>query len=654
MGNLRIQKIVYQGTNYHFESPVFDENLILIEGDNGTGKSTFCNLIYYGLGGRVNEFSRKERKEQHKEITNDKDNRVDLYIKINDEGFKLTRYIEDNDITISPTLEASDIQTKSLALIHDDDVAPIILQVFRSQESEYIFSDWILSKLKISVVELYQGHRNFKINFNDLMRLIYHDQQPDPRGVYKKLDTQNNFMNDSELLRKAIFELLVGKTYSDYYDSLSKSKALEKEKIIAAGLLKEYSRIIEELSGSSEPQNITFLQKSLQEKENQLEKLHDSRNLFKSSRDTKKSTVDFALIDLKNEIIEKQLTLSELIQKLISTIGERQKLNSIKENTLREISQISKIIHSHDQLNLFSADTCPYCLGKVERIAGHCVCGSEIREEQYQRFFYTSKEYKDIYKSKIKTTHTIEMAITDCEQELNTFKKAIMHIEAELPELMRKIEERVDNLDTPIDLDTINDIDDEILNIRQDIETIRQQMEAESKRVRLTNDYERKRSDHEAEKLLTDQLEANAKVDIQDKVGKLSAIYNKLMTDSLPDCHVARISIEDYLPIVGGGEYREASSAVSKRLMYYLALMNLSLSEENVPFPRFLIIDTPETSGIELDNLKRCLEKIGELDRYGKPYQVILTTGLKKYPDSFLKYRKIYLPDKQHRLLIKN
>ncbi|HDY9678058.1 TPA: AAA family ATPase, partial [Pseudomonas aeruginosa] len=62
MGSLRIQKVVYEGANYHFESPLFDENLILIEGDNGTGKSTFCNLIYYGLGGRVSEFSRKEKK----------------------------------------------------------------------------------------------------------------------------------------------------------------------------------------------------------------------------------------------------------------------------------------------------------------------------------------------------------------------------------------------------------------------------------------------------------------------------------------------------------------------------------------------------------------------------------------------------------------
>ncbi|MDF5971281.1 hypothetical protein P4117_24230 [Pseudomonas aeruginosa] len=84
---------------------------------------------------------------------------------------------------------------------------------------------------------------------------------------------------------------------------------------------------------------------------------------------------------------------------------------------------------------------------------------------------------------------------------------------------MRKIEERIDNLDTPVDLDTINDIDDEILNTRQDIEKIRQQIEAESKNVRLTNDYERKRSEHENSKLQTDELEAKAKIDIQEKVG---------------------------------------------------------------------------------------------------------------------------------------
>ncbi|WP_214279293.1 hypothetical protein, partial [Escherichia coli] len=57
---------------------------------------------------------------------------------------------------------------------------------------------------------------------------------------------------------------------------------------------------------------------------------------------------------------------------------------------------------------------------------------------------------------------------------------------------------------------------------------------------------------------------------------------------------------------------------------------------DDIPFPRLLLIDTPENIGIDNDNLKRM---IGCLDALENPnnvdYQVILSTGVKKYPDSF-------------------
>lgn len=77
MGNLKIKKVICSGQKYYFESEIFDKNIILIEGDNGTGKSTLCNLIYFGLGGRVNEFGLDSDK-KHKEITSDNDNYVEL------------------------------------------------------------------------------------------------------------------------------------------------------------------------------------------------------------------------------------------------------------------------------------------------------------------------------------------------------------------------------------------------------------------------------------------------------------------------------------------------------------------------------------------------------------------------------------------------
>lgn len=53
MGLLSIRKVEYLGDRYYFESPCLDSKISIIEGPNGTGKSTFFNLIYYGLGGRV-------------------------------------------------------------------------------------------------------------------------------------------------------------------------------------------------------------------------------------------------------------------------------------------------------------------------------------------------------------------------------------------------------------------------------------------------------------------------------------------------------------------------------------------------------------------------------------------------------------------------
>jgi len=85
--------------------------------------------------------------------------------------------------------------------------------------------------------------------------------------------------------------------------------------------------------------------------------------------------------------------------------------------------------------------------------------------------------------------------------------------------------------------------------------------------------------------------------------------------------------------------------------MYYLSLMKLSLVQEDVTFPKFLLVDTPETAGIEMDNLINCISKFEELELLGQDYQVILATGLKKYPPSLVSNRVLYMPTKSNALL---
>ena len=44
MGML-IKKVVYNGDKYYFESPQLQEGIVILEGDNQHGKSTFMDLI---------------------------------------------------------------------------------------------------------------------------------------------------------------------------------------------------------------------------------------------------------------------------------------------------------------------------------------------------------------------------------------------------------------------------------------------------------------------------------------------------------------------------------------------------------------------------------------------------------------------------------
>ncbi len=658
MGLMRINKLIYKGNKYSFESKEFDKRIVLIEGDNGTGKSTFCNLIYFALGGEVPIF-RKNNDKRHDEITSDSDNYVDLYLSLNDGDFLLRRYFGDNEITVIPYKRVVDRKYaedgKTLVAEHvkfllSEDKAEIY-SVNRSKDS-VVFSDWILGKLDISVVELFHGYNTFKINISDLMRLIYHDQQPNPEGIYKKPDTNSTYVSDSELVRKAIFELLVGKAYSEYYDSIVEEKKLAREKVIAKEVVSEYTLLADKMRKNGEAKNVSFLQKEILEKEQQIEKLHEARLAFKRNR-SGANTINQDIESCKFDLIECELNLSRLKEVLVAALDERYKLSVVRSESASEIGRIEKVIFSHDQLNLFTSDTCPYCLSHVDRVEGHCVCGASIDEVQYERFFYTSKEYKDILKSKLKTLATIKIAYDDCDSEVQKTKSEIEAVENKAMKLREKLKKILVRVDEVVDIESLNDIDDKILQLREDVANLNRLLEIESKLERFQKDFDRISAKAKEAELKRKGLEIKAQQDVTSKVNAFSKKYNELMQDTLPDCRSAKINLDNYLPSINDGLYRETSSLVSIRLMYFITLMHLALSDETVMFPKFLLIDTPETAGIELEHLKNCISQLEKLEGYGVDFQVIISTGLNKYPDSLKENRVLFMPDKnkEHMLL---
>lgn len=159
---------------------------------------------------------------------------------------------------------------------------------------------------------------------------------------------------------------------------------------------------------------------------------------------------------------------------------------------------------------------------------------------------------------------------------------------------------------------------------------------------------------NELEKLKLDVNEKlnNAEKELIEKKKSFNEIYNSLMQKADKYCYDAYIG-DDYMPYTNHGEYRARSSLVSKRLMYFLTLLIISLKSES-NYPRFLMIDTPNKEGIDPKNLIIILEQLANINEYiedkGIKYQVILTTGIKVYPDSLKD--KVFLTLKDNNKLL--
>ncbi len=637
MGRLAIRRIEYFGDKWVFKSPVLSDGLVIVEAGNGYGKTTFSALIYFGLGGSPYQFDKKGT-ERHKEVCSDTNNFVRLTIDVDDGTYLLTRRFDAPADIVVAKESHPEVEVLPVSPSH-------------RRQGRVLFSDWILDKLGIKVVTLFFGAYSGKLNFSDVMRLIYHDQDPDPSKIYKSLD-HDSFVTDSRDFRRAVFQILIGQASESYYESLAQLKAAERRLGESEAALVSFRDAIVRASAGREDANSHFLRERIAEQEARLERLDGARAKIRRSAPNRPASAD-ELGALRRQLSLVQIELAKLASQANETMSEALRLRDLEQQLIEEVVRVKKIIHAHETLALFSPDTCPCCLRRVERASGHCVCGQAVEEGAYQKFFYSSEEYVSILKAKQKNVETVQAAIRACESELQAMTARQAKRNEEAASLQSKMQRWAvdENGGYGTELERV---DDEIVEVRVQIEALRSQLALEIERNKLEQKVASERAEYERLKLTTQKLELAAKADQQRKIARFDDTYSRLMRETLSGVRTARLDVDaDYMPIINDGEYREASSGVTRRLMYYLTMLSLSVSDSSVPFPRFLLIDTPETAGIDADNLRRAISKIGEVlsTADGAAAQVILTTGAGKYPPDFAGRRVLTLSGDRKLLL---
>lgn len=621
MGRLAIRRVIYNGEKYSFESPYLNDGLIIMEGINGHGKSTFMNLIYYALGGRVQVFNKKDNDvdNKHNEIYKDKNNYIELLIEICGEEYELTRYIGDSLIFV---------------VGKDEKVIETCVSRNQSDDNTIVFSDWILEKLKVEVFDLVQGTKSFKLNFTDLMRLIYHDQSTEVSRVYKEADN-SNFLSDSLEIRKAIFEVLLGKTYNDYYYILGQYKLQLKEFEKAQAIMDSYDDFLGEIL-DYDLANVIHIKSMIEENQEMIERVQIEREIAIDQ----KSNVDevWKIINQQKSIlIERQNSEEEWIQSKQLTLQSIDKIVYLIDEAEKELEEIEKIRLVNKKLKLFTPNTCPYCLRKVEREKGKCICGNDIAEEQYEKFFYTDEEYLDILKVKKKAILSLNSLLDRKNERMHVIIAHIEKSRQEIEKIKKYIGELTRDIASNYNSAYIRQLDERERELNGKIVELQQAEELAIKREKLVSEVTQLRNKVEGLKIKVESYLNAAKEDMLNKKEDFDKIYLDLMKRADEHCFSAYLG-EDYMPHINSGSYRERSAAVPKRLMYFLTLMIESLKNE-VNFPRFLMIDTPNKEGIDRENLIKNIALLKETDIYTKegsvPYQIILTTGIDTYPEEF-------------------
>ncbi len=185
-----------------------------------------------------------------------------------------------------------------------------------------------------------------------------------------------------------------------------------------------------------------------------------------------------------------------------------------------------------------------------------------------------------------------------------------------------------------MDFDSLDDLDATIIEVRAEKSSLESQAKLETKLSIYLKDLDKKKGILDDKKINFKSSELDAQKQIKERVREFSDYYNSLMMHALSDVRKAEIDSDSYLPLLNGGLYREASAGVSVRFLYYLTFLKLSL-EKTIPYPNFLLVDTPETAGIDEDNLNSVMQSVEDIRvKHRGAFQVIIASGEKKYPES--------------------
>jgi len=598
VGRLRV---LWRGTAAYDQA--FHPGVNIIRGENGSGKSTISDFIFYGLGGEYDSWKGAAK------------NCDEVQIEIKAKGATITvRRAIGSKTTVPFVFFGPMAEAEKQAL---DGWQAFPLHRSGSQES---FSQIVFRAAGIPEAQS-DGASN--LTMHQILRLAYSDQNT-PAGKLFRFEQW-----DTTDIREAVGNLVCGLNVYEFYEIQLRLRELSKAYEVKDKLLSLRLAAIPPGVGSANLDGIEFQLRSLAEQQAKL--LSDIQNVdqiikiaedHEFSENRKRAARQ---LNIKARLIR---SIEENIETLEYELSDLDKYISFLSDLTEKVSQADS---SSQVIGDIDFTHCPSCLSELKdhKDSGICrVCGSERKPEDERSkylqiktdFEIQNRESRQLKEAKILEVHQKRIELQREKRAYDSLLKdfsALYDLSSSPREsFLAQCNHKLGQLEQEVNyLQRLLEIAAEITKLSAEKAALNEMIEG----LKSRNAVLAREGDQRKRKALT----------------LVSSTAVKLLAQDLPrqdeflKAQTVTLNFRDDAISVDGNMNFAASSNVVLKNSAILALFSAATMDEDFYHPRFLLMDNVEDKGMEekrSHNFQSLIVQASQTARYD--HQIIFTTSM--------------------------
>tara|TARA_B110000211_G_scaffold152006_1_gene172889 strand:- start:575 stop:2485 length:1911 start_codon:yes stop_codon:yes gene_type:complete len=606
-----IERLVIKKSGFHIYDEKFHKGINVIRGDHSVGKTTILEIIFYVLGGEI--------KENQWLTPADLCDVVFCQININSKTFTIKRDIEKGAI---PPIY---IRSGSFEL-GDDEAEPWKKFGPRRDETSgrASFSQQFFELLGWDV---HKSDDYANLTMHQILRLLYVDQET---SSAKLLRAEDNPRGDSEGIRTAIFEFLLG------LDNLDTHK-LRQELLIAERRFEKVSSDLSamyKLMGSDSTLTPEILERDIVSNLNKIVELRDSPVEIEDYTGVQQErSKRFKQLDEKIKLFNRQLQSQK--QDLLITNGEIVDCELYDKSLRYRKKSLLESRISFEEVGTVQYDHCPACWTEIKQVEeGHCnLCHAPLDEPERNNNYIeliTELDFQITSNQKVLDDY--------CEHQ-SGLASTIRITEAQLRDVQAEQESiaKMVNVSSQIAIENskkIGYLESENNNLRKMLELVRELDKNKVLKADLNGKITELKGKIEAAKSSTKSRRESVFTGLSENI--ISIVGSEKRDNGKPYEKVFGEATESDIEIdfakdrflIDGRVKFSGSSNFVKKNSFHLALLKESLDDPKYRMPRFLMLDAIENGGMKPYRSHNFQKTIIELFKDRIDFQLIFCTSM--------------------------